>query len=103
MWFLYFYVISLVLCSAIVMITMLAIRARINREYKQIVSKIKKRTKMELIRAFIPYLIPFINIILTFIMIINFEEIYLDVVKKYKEEIKLYKDEDEKSPIIVEK
>ena len=80
-----------------------AIRARINREYKQIVSKIKKRTKMELVRAFIPYLIPFINIILTFIMIINFEEIYLDVVKKYKEEIKLYKDEDEKSPIIVEK
>jgi len=67
-----FYIISTVLVFIIVVISALSMASELKREG---IIPTSKSTLIELIRAYLPYLVPFVNIILGLIFIFNYDTI----------------------------
>lgn len=85
MWFLWFYLISLGICI-FVMVTMgIATKNKIKREFPDL--KIKKRKSFsELICAFFPFMIPFVNLVLLLVCIFQQEKVMKETIKRIKKE-----------------
>ena len=80
MWFLYFYIASVVLCYLIIVIFSKSISNELSK-YGEI-EKERRKDKAGLIMAGLPYLIPFVNIILLLVLIFAQKEIKERVIKE---------------------
>ena len=79
MWFLQFYLISVALCVVVLIIVAKSIKNRIERKYKNF--KTQRTSASEVLSAFLPYLVPFINLVLLLVLIFAQNEIEEKIVK----------------------
>lgn len=84
MWFVYFYVISVVVCFLVLEILARAMINKLKRE--GIADKLKKKTFSEKVASSLPAFIPFFNIIIVLIAVLWQEEVYKRVKFRLQEE-----------------
>ena len=83
MWFLWFYLISVAICVVILLIMGIAAKNRLKRE--NAIRKTTKKSFAELFCAFMPYLIPFVNLILIVCAMLQSNKLINETIKKYKD------------------
>lgn len=85
MWFLWFYLISIAVCIIVLLTFAKAITNRLKREFPEL--KIKKNKSFsELICAFLPFMIPFVNLILLVVCILQQEKTIKETIKNVKKD-----------------
>lgn len=87
MWFLWFYLGSIVFCALILLLISVGSAKKLKREHPEI--KIKKRNKRsftEVLCAFLPFLIPFLNLVFILVTILTPTKLINEVVKQTIEE-----------------
>lgn len=83
MWFWYMWGISLFVSIVVTGITGMAMAKQIKREYPNYKSK-SKSSFIEIVRAYLPLLIPFLNILFVLAMILSYDAIYKKAIDKLK-------------------
>ena len=84
MWFLWFYLISVGICALILMIFAGAGALRIKREIPNF--KGKNKGLMDVLVSFMPYLVPFINVILIICVMLQSQKILDETILKLRNE-----------------
>lgn len=87
MWFLWFYLGSVVFCSLILLLFSIGCAKKLKRAYPEM--KIKKRNKRsfaEVLCAFLPYLIPFLNLFFILVIILTPTKTINEIAKQTVEE-----------------
>ena len=85
MWFLWFYLISIAICIIVLLLISKATANRLRREFPEFKIK-KKKSFSELICAFLPFIIPFINLVILLFCIFQQEKVIQETIKKVRKE-----------------
>lgn len=92
MWFLWFYLISLGISLIATLIVGKAIANKIKREHPEI--KVKKKSSFsELVSAFLPFTIPFLNLVFVLSLILQQDKMYNATLEKFKSNGEVFDDE----------
>lgn len=85
MWFLWFYLISIAICMMVLLLISKASANRLKREFPELKIK-KKKSFIELICAFLPFMIPFINLVILLFCILQQEKVIQETIEKVRKE-----------------
>ena len=85
MWFLWFYLISIAICIIVLLLISKATANRLRREFPEFKIK-KKKSFSELICAFLPFIIPFINLVIFLFSIFQQEKVIQETIEKVRKE-----------------
>ena len=85
MWFLWFYLISITICMIVLLLISKASANRLRREFPEFKIK-KKKSFSELICAFLPFTIPFINLVFLLFCILQQEKLIQETIEKIRKE-----------------
>lgn len=92
MWFLWFYLISLGISLIATLIIGKAIANKIKREHPEIEVK-KKSSFSELVSAFLPFTVPFLNLVFVLFLILQQDKMYNATLKKLRGNSEVFDDE----------
>jgi len=89
MWFLWFYLISLLLCVIVLRTIAMATTNKIKREYPELKIKHKnKKSWTEILVSFMPFMVPFLNLIFLVCIMLQSQKVTEETIKKLKNENK---------------
>lgn len=89
MWFLWFYLISLLLCIIVLLIMAMATKNKIKRECPKLKVKNKnKKSLTEILVSFMPFMVPFLNLIFLVCIMLQSQKVTEETIKKLKNENK---------------
>lgn len=94
MWFLWFWLISVGVCAIVVLLYGTASAKRYKREFPNEPIK-KKKSFAELLCAFLPFVIPFLNLILLIAVILQGEKVINESIEETRKEQKQTKENNE--------
>lgn len=92
MWFLWFWLISVGVCAIVVLLYGTAATKRYKREFPNEPIK-KKKSFAELLCSFMPFVIPFLNLLLLLGVILQGEKVINESIAKSREEQNQIKDD----------
>lgn len=85
MWFLWFYLISIVVCMIVLLLFAKASANRLKREFPELKIK-KKKSFSELICSFFPFMLPFINLVILLFCMLQQEKVIKETIEKVRKE-----------------
>jgi len=89
MWFLWFYLISLLLCVIVLLTIARATKNKIKRECPELKVKNKnKKSWTEILVSFMPFMVPFLNLIFLVCIMLQSQKVTEETIKKLKNENK---------------